>query len=62
MKIRYDNGLYRNKITTKGWEVMVLWKDGSMDWIQLKDIKYSNPVEVAQFAVADCIQDKPSFA
>ena len=27
-KIRSYNGMKRDKITFKGWEVMVLWKDG----------------------------------
>ena len=46
-KIRSANGTDRDNITIIGWELMVLWKDWSMDWIQLKDIKYLNPVEVA---------------
>ena len=41
---------------------MVLWKNGSTDWIQLKDIKDSNPFEVTYYAVEDCIQDEPAFA
>ena len=38
-KIRYDNRTEWDKITTRGWEVMVLWKYVSTDWIQLKDTK-----------------------
>ena len=52
----------QDKITTKWWEVLILWKDGSTDWIQLKDKKDSNPVEVAEYAVANHIQDKPEFS
>ena len=36
--IRSADGTGRNKITTRGWEVMIQWKDGSKNWIQLKDI------------------------
>ena len=41
---------------------MVLWKDGSADWIQLKDIKDSNLVEVAEYAFANHIQDNQEFS
>ena len=33
--------------TTKGWKLLVIWKDQSKTWIPLKDLKESNPVEVA---------------
>ena len=33
--------------STVGWELQVLWKDGSTSWIALKELKESNPVEVA---------------
>ena len=35
------------KPTTKGWQLLVEWKDGSSSWMKLKDIKDSNPIEVA---------------
>ena len=41
---------------------MVLWKDGSTGWIRLKDVKDSNPVEVAEYAVANRLQDDPEFS
>ena len=50
------------KPTTKGWELLVSWKDGSSSWVKLKDLKNSNPVEVAEYAVANRIQDEPAFA
>ena len=62
VKIRSANGKERYNIMTRGWEVMVLWKYGSTDWIHLKYINDSNPVEVAEYAVANCIQDEPTFA
>ena len=37
--IRYSNRMDRDKIKTRGWEVMVPWRDGSTDWIQPKYIK-----------------------
>ena len=32
-------GVKRRKATTRGWELLVEWKDGSTDWISLKDLK-----------------------
>ena len=45
----------------RGWEVMILWKYGSKDWIQIKYIKYSNPFEVAEYVVTNYIQDDLAF-
>jgi hypothetical protein len=42
---------------TIGWELLVMWKDQSMSWVPLKDLKVSNPVELAEYAVAD----EPAF-
>jgi hypothetical protein len=50
-----------NKITA-GWELMVTWKDGSSNWIKLKDIKDSYPVQVAEYAVTNKIAHKPAFS
>jgi hypothetical protein len=36
--------------TTAGWELHVIWKDGSSNWITLKDMKESFPIEVADYA------------
>ena len=41
---------------------MVLWKDESKDWMKLKYTKDSNPVEVADYVVANRIQDNPELA
>ena len=49
------------KFTTRGWEFLVSWKDGSSNWIPLKDLKISNPVELADYAVANKIDDQPAF-
>ena len=52
----------RKKMTTRGWEICVTWKDGSTDWIALKDIKDSYPVELAEYAINNKIDDEPAFA
>ena len=47
--------------STVGWELQVLWKDGSTSWITLKGLKELNPVEVAEYAVARGINDECVF-
>ena len=47
--------------TTKGWELLVEWCDGSMDWIRLADLKESYPVQLAEYAVANGIDNEPAF-
>ena len=56
------DGHTRKKRTTRGWEILVQWKDGSHDWIELKDMKESYPVELAQYAINNNISDEPAFA
>jgi hypothetical protein len=60
-----DGGLGSNhhkKKTTRGWFLLVEWKDGSTSWEKLADLKESNPIEVAEYPVAQGIQDEPAFA
>jgi hypothetical protein len=56
------NGNQVKRKTTKGWKLCVEWKDGTTSWIPLKDLKASNPVEVAEYAVANKIVEEPAFA
>ena len=56
------NGQEKLKKTTKGWQLSVLWRDGSITWVPLKELKNSNPVEVAEYAVANRLVDEPAFA
>ena len=37
-------------------------KEGVSEWIALKDLKDSNPVELAEYAVANKIDHEPAFA
>ena len=60
--IQGKNGNLHKKKTTKGWQLLVNWKDGSSSWEPLKDLKESNPIEVAQYAVMNQISDEPAFA
>eukprot|EP00934_Nitzschia_sp_Nitz4_P004494 Nitzschia sp. Nitz4//scaffold699_size1639//47//1622//NITZ4_009318-RA/size1639-snap-gene-0.2-mRNA-1//-1//CDS//3329556654//4484//frame0 len=56
------NGIKRRKKTTRGWEVLVQWKDGSTTWNKLKDMKEAYPVQVAEHAAATGKLDEPAFA
>ena len=56
------NGNKRRRETTIGWELLVQWKDGSTNWITLKDLKESYPVQVSEYAVAARISMEPAFA
>ena len=67
--ITKDQGFYRtyngNEVrrkTTKGWKLCVEWKDGTTTWVPLSELKASNPVEVAEYAVANQLVEEPAFA
>jgi len=57
-----NRGRRRPKQTTRGWKLLVEWKDQTTSWVPLKDLKESNPVEVAEYAVANKIVEEPAFA
>ena len=54
-------GTKRRRETTKGWEILIEWKDGSMNWVALKDVKESYPVQLAEFAISNRIAEEPAF-
>ena len=55
------NGNKTPKLTTIGWQLLVEWKTGGTEWVPLKALKQSNPIELAEYAVANNIQDEPAF-
>ena len=44
-----SSGTQRRVTTTKGWEVNLKWKDRSIKWNKLKDIKDSYPVQLEEY-------------
>jgi hypothetical protein len=50
------------KWTTKGWKLIVNWKDGPASWVSLKDLKEAYPVQVAEYALTNKILEEPAFA
>jgi hypothetical protein len=55
------NGLEKPKVMTCGWEFMIQFKDGSLGWSKLKDLKESNPIEVAEYVVVNRLAEEPAF-
>ena len=47
--------------TTKGCELLVSWKDGIANWVPVKDLKLSNPVEAAECTASEGIAKHPCF-
>jgi hypothetical protein len=62
MWITGKNGNQHMRRTTKGCKLCVTWKDGSTSWEPLKDLKESNSLQVAKYAIANNIDDEPAFA
>ena len=48
--IIYHNGGKFCIDTTKGWEILIHWKDGSSSWETFKYIKNYYPVHMAEYA------------
>lgn len=49
------------KKTTSGWDLEVEWKDGTTSWLPLRELKETNAVEVAQYAIDNRLEDEPAF-
>ena len=45
------NGGQHHRKTTIGWKLCVLWKDGTLTWEYLEDLKESYPIDVSQYAI-----------
>ena len=60
--ITTGTGTRRRRETTIGRELLAQWKDGSTNWVSLKDLKESYPVQTAEYAVVAKIAMEPAFA
>ncbi len=47
--------------TTLGWHMCCQWKDSSISWKRLLDIKESHPLQTAGYSVAMGVDHKPGF-
>ncbi len=57
-----ETGTKRMRQTTVGWKFLVEWDNGSRQWIEMKILKESNLVQVAEYAMACNIGEEPAFA
>jgi hypothetical protein len=62
MYYMYKHGVKQMRRKTKGWSLLLQWRDGSTTWLPLKDLKESNPIEVAKYAVANKLLHYSAFA
>ena len=56
------NGRKTIRKSTRGWYLCVQWRDGTTTWETMASLKESNPVEVAEFAVSQGLDNEPAFA
>jgi hypothetical protein len=47
-----DGGNQQPKASTLEWKLCVQWVDGTSSWLPLADLRESNPVEVAEYAIS----------
>ena len=47
--------------TTSGWNLLVQRNNETQEWVPLKILKNSNPIEVFEFIVARGINKEPDF-
>ena len=59
--IKNSSGVIRNIETTKGWECLIRWHDGSTTWNKMKDVKDSYPVQLAEYALENKLEREPAF-
>jgi hypothetical protein len=55
------NGKTYLKRSTVGWQLCCQWKDGSMSWENLADLKESHPIETAKYDKILGIDHEPAF-
>ena len=48
--------------TTKGWHLIVAWKDGTSTSVPLREMKNLYPLEMAEYAINNKLDKEPAFA
>lgn len=59
--IRSANGTMKPKKTTRGWKLVCLFRGGCQELVDLKTLKESNPIELAEYAVAHRLVEEAAF-
>ena len=52
---------HKMRQSTMGWSFQIKWKSGSTEWVPLKDLKETNPVDVFDYATDRRIEKEPEF-
>ena len=60
--LKTKKGRQTQQKTTVGWALQIKWKNRSTQWVKFKDLKESNPVDVAEYAIARGIQEEPDLS
>ena len=50
------------KPTTRGWKVLVEWRDKTTTWMDLNDVKEASPIKLYECVVSNKIDYEPYFA
>jgi hypothetical protein len=48
--------------TTKGVEIQVRFRDDTHSWLPMNEVRQSNPIELAEYAVQHGLANEPTFA
>ncbi len=57
----HANGKTYLKCSTVGWQLCCQWKDSSLSWENLADLKESHPIKTAEYAKILGIDHEPAF-
>jgi hypothetical protein len=54
-------GCPSKRCNTYGWKICCQWTDGSTTWESLKDLKESHPLEMAEYAITQGIDQESAL-
>ena len=60
--LKTKQGKLAQQHTTVGWSFLIKWKNGPKEWVHLKVLKESNPVNVVEYVTAHGIEQETAFA
>ncbi len=60
-QFRTVNGKRVKKKTTSSWDIEIEWMDNTTSWLPLKEVKATDSVELAEYAVKNQIDTEPAF-
>ncbi len=52
----------KQRLTTRGYQVLVEWAYKTTTWMDMKDVKEASPIKLVEYAVANRINQEPIFA